>query len=76
MLYIYIVLYIYSDIYIVLYIFITYIYIRIIYINTQSNIDTLLLIYQRKKKINLTVNKDRCLSYGYYELNYSTLPTQ
>ena len=44
--------------------------------NTQSNKDTLLLIYQRKKKINLTVNKDRCLSYGYYELNYSTLPTQ
>ena len=26
--------------------------------NTQSNKDTLLLIYQRKKKINLTVNKD------------------
>ena len=26
--------------------------------NTQPNKDTLLLIYQRKKKINLTVNKD------------------
>ena len=43
-----------------------------------SEINTVLLIYQRKEKINLQlmVSNDRCPPCGYYELICSTLPTK